>query len=288
MLPSTQIQSFARSRITLLATAVALLWSFNTAKANSLVLWNRLGSNTEVLNSVVGPNLSFYSDSDPVSMAATTAYVPGMFGGAVTIGPGDYFSTARVHNLVLNNANLYVNPEHGTVEAWFKQNSQPVDYSNGIYRLFDGGFGLGGGVGLESTASGLHFNMNFGGAFVDVGHDISTLNNTWIHVAGVWDRAGINGSADTLRLYVNGAMVASTTQSDWGTTMFSPRVDIAGANDNAIVNAFDEDNLKLYDFAMTDFSHRFDENWVVPEPGSASVLAVGALVLFWRRRAQRS
>ncbi len=279
-LTSTQCRHFV--------LAIAAFGAAMAAKADGLVLWNRLGSNAEVQNSVVGPGLQFYTGGDAVSVPATPAYVPGVFGNALTIGPGSYYSAARVHNVVLNNAQQYISPEQGAVEVWFKQNLQPVDYQNGIYRLFDGGFGLGSGLGLESNQSGLHFNAYFGGgSFVDVSCNISALNNTWIHVAGVWDRAGIDGTSDTLRLYVNGSVVASTTESDWGTVVGS-RVDIGGANDYNIVNAFDEDNLKLYDFALTDYSHRFDENWVVPEPGTGAVLGLGGLMMSWRRMKKRS
>ena len=279
-----RVHSNARALLGALAVLTAAICISHAATPDSLVLWNRLGSQTEILNSAVGPGLQFYSGGDIFSVPATPAYVPGMFGNALSIGPGTYGSQDRVHNVVFNNADQYLSAEHGTVEVWFKQNLQPVDYQNGIYRLFDGGFGLGSGLGLESTPTGLHFNTQFGGSFIDVGYDISTLNNTWIHVAGVWDRAGINGSADTLRLYLNGAIVASSTSTAWGTTVGS-RVDIGGANDFNIVNAFDEDNLKVYNFAMTDFSHRFDENFVVPEPGSGVLLALGGLLMRRRRRA---
>jgi hypothetical protein len=263
-----------------LVVAACVCGSLSTPAA-SLILWNRLGSTSEVLNSAVGPNLSFYTGGDEYSVIANPAYVPGMFGNALTIGPGSYSTYDRAHNVVYNNAGM--SSEHGTVEVWYKQNFSPVDYQNGIYRLFDGGFGLTSGIGLESTADGLHFNAYFGGTFVDVSSSISALNNSWIHVAGVWDRNGIDGSTDRVRLYVNGVVVASSTSGAWGTTV-GTRADIGGANDYNIVNAFNLDNLKVYDFAMTDFSHRFDENWVVPEPTSAALLAVGSLAMLYRLR----
>ena len=127
------------------------------------------------------------------------------------------------------------------------------------------------------------FNLAFGGTFVDVVHDISALNGTWIHVAAVWDRAGVHGSADTMRLYVNGAVAASTTANNWGTTV-GTRVDVAGANDYDIVGQFYVDNLKVYDFAVTDFSHRFDEDWIVPEPATIISFTLASLMMLSRRR----
>jgi hypothetical protein len=260
---------------------MVVLGSVTAAQAKSLVFWNRLGSETEVLNSVAGPNLEFYGGGDFLSVPAVPDYLPGVFGGALTIGPGSYSSTNRVHNVVLNNADQVLNSERGTVEAWFQQTANPIPYQNGIYRIFDGGFGLGSGLGLESLPDGLNFNLAFGGTFIAVQHDISAMNDTWIHVAGVWDRAGIGGSADRLRLYVNGSIAASTSANDWGTAVGS-RVDVAGANDNDIVGKFYVANMKVYDFAVTDFSHRFDENWVVPEPVTATHCAWATVLLLWR------
>jgi hypothetical protein len=264
----------------------AFLGTLNPASADSLVLWNRLGSQAEILNSAHGPNLSFYGGGDELSVPANPAYAPGVFGNALTIGPGGYSVFDRVHNVVFNDVQNYLSAEHGTIEVWLKQVSTPVPFQNGIYRIFDGGFGLNSGVGLESLADGLTFSAYFGGATRTVQYDISSLNGTWIHVAGVWDRAGIDGSADTLRLYVNGGVVDSETVGDWGAVVGS-RADIAGANDNNIVEKFYADNLKVYDFAMTDFSHRFDENWIVPEPATPALLAVGGVLILWRRRHSR-
>jgi hypothetical protein len=266
--------------------AMSTVWgAAAAAHADGLVFWNRLGSDSEVLNSEVGSNLEFYMGGDAFSVPATPAYVPGVFGDALTIGPGSYSTFDRVHNAVLA-ADQVLNSERGTVEAWYQQVNDPIDFQRGIYRIFDGGFGLASGLGLESRVDGLHFNVTFGGNFIDVVHNISAQNDTWIHVAGVWDRAGIGGSADTVRLYVDGSVVASTTASDWGNSV-GTRADIAGANDHDIVGQFYVDNLKVWDVAMTDFSHRFDENFGVPEPASATLLAVGSLLCFWRRSTAR-
>jgi hypothetical protein len=84
-------------------------------------------------------------------------------------------------------------------------------------------------------------------------------------------------------LYVDGSVVASSTANNWGGAV-GTRADIAGANDGDIVQQFYVDNLKVWDDAVTDFSHRFDENWGVPEPGSATLLLLGAWIALGRRR----
>jgi hypothetical protein len=106
------------------------------------------------------------------------------------------------------------------------------------------------------------------------------MNGNWIHVAGVWDRNGIANTLDTIRLYVNGTLAASTQTGGWGTTV-GQRADIGGGNDQNIAGQFAIDNLKVYDYALTDFSHRFDESWL-PEPGGLAAIAGCALML--RRR----
>lgn len=236
-----------------------------------LVLWNKLGSSTEILNSAYGPNLSFYDGGSFPDATGVPAYAPGVFGNALGIGPGSYSTFSRVHTVIFNGVNNYLNSERGAVEVWFKQNATPVDNVNGIYRIFDGGFGRNSGIGLESVAGGLSFSVYFGGAYTTVQNNISALNGNWIHVAGVWDRAGIDGSLDKVRLYVNGATAASSTNGGWGTTV-GTEADIAGANDYNIAGKFYEDNLKIYNFALTDYSHRFDEAWVVPEPSAITLL----------------
>jgi hypothetical protein len=265
-------------------TAVGLVPT--DAHAAGLVLWNRLGSDAEILNSAHGPALQFYGGGTWPDVTGVAAYAPGVFGGALTIGPFGYGVYDRVHTVISPNVDRYLSAEHGTVELWFKQLSTPVDYVNGIYRLFDGGFGRNSGIGLQSLAGGLTFDVHFGGTTTSVQYPISGLNGSWIHVAGVWDRTGIDGSADTVRLYVDGAVVASSTEPSWGTTV-GVEADIAGANDNDIAGQFFQDNLKVYDFAMTDFTHRFEEDWIVPEPQSLALLVLLAAALPQARRRRR-
>jgi hypothetical protein len=268
----------------LLTTAI-VFGTAALAKADGLILWNRLGSATEILNSTYGPDLQFYGGGFPPDATATPGYGPGVFGNALTIGPGSYHAQERVHNVIWSGVNNHLNSERGAVEVWFKQMTTPVDYQNGIYRLFDGGFGFSSGIDLESYAGGLRFSVYFGGEYTRIQHDISALNGSWIHVAGVWDRAGIGGSGDKMRLYVDGEVVASSASGTWGSTA-GTQADIGGANDGDIAGQFYEDNLKVYDFALTDFSHRFEEAWIVPEPSVPSLFALGTL-LMWRLRQGR-
>jgi hypothetical protein len=248
---------------------------------DGLVLWNRLGSEDEVLNSEIGPDLGFYKTGDCqnagciswAEIKGNPAYIPGMFGGALTLDEGPYFSEGRIHNVVLRDSKNYLDTERGAVEMWFQETADPQPWSYGIYRLFNGAYGLGDGVSLwvqtpDSydvgparliyTISGLCYVQSESDG--QVGMDISAYNNTWIHVAAVWDRSGINGTPKTMKLFVNGVSVASTTCSDWPTE-FSGTVDIGGGNDDQIAGKFAVDNLKVWSYAKINYSDRFIEGF---------------------------
>jgi hypothetical protein len=195
-----------------LTTAISMLIALPVSSSSSPVLWNTLGSSSEVLNSAFGPNLSFYAGGDPFGIVGTPAYVPGVFGNGLSIGPGSYSAGLREHTVVWNNVNNYLNADRGTISIWYKQNTDPVAFSYGVYRLFDGSYGLGSGIGLSTDAdnNALNFSVNFGGNQSLVSYNVSAYNGTWIHVGGVWDRTGIDGSLDKLRLYINGAVVGTS------------------------------------------------------------------------------
>src|SRR5262245_54244116 len=190
------------------------------ATSPGIVLWNKLGSATEVLNSAYGPNLSFFNTPSGVDVIGNPDFAPGVFGNGLSIGVGSYNVVDREHTVVWSGADQYLNPDRGTISAWYKQNSDPIGFDHGVYRVFDGPYGLSTGIGLWSQASfpspgppTFNFAMDFGGTISGVAYDISSFNGNWIHVAGVWDRSGIDSTTDTLRLYINGSVVASTTAS---------------------------------------------------------------------------
>ena len=102
-----------------------------------LILWNKLGSNSEVLNSAFGPDLGFFNGG--CGGGGNTAYVPGKFGNAATF----VRNCGGTHNIVLENLPDHIDTEKGAIEAWYKQNADPVAFSHGVYRVFGGSFGLG-------------------------------------------------------------------------------------------------------------------------------------------------
>lgn len=223
-----------------------------------LVLWNGFGSDEEVLNSITGPNLDFYVGGGGIHVEGDREYSPGYVGNAVTL-KGTYRCMDRVHNLVLENPGNYLDTEKGSIEFWYYQTAVPIAYSYGVYRFFGGSYGLGSGMwfqavnGWPGIPPTISFGLNFGGNPHGVIVDIAVIpNDEWVHLAGVWDRNGIAGTSDTIRLYVNNEIAAAAEGNDWGTSVGS-RVDICGGNDQNISGKFWMDELKIWDHAKTDF-----------------------------------
>jgi Concanavalin A-like lectin/glucanases superfamily len=278
-----------------------------TSVPRGLLLWNTLGSEDEITHSAYGPNLVSSTCADfefgcGIDVPGTLGYPAGVFGGAASVTGGPYFPTARVHTALLRDS--IMNPEHGAVEVWYRQESDPVPYSHNPHRIFGGPYSLTGIdevnlYSMDANDSGdprLHFNLFFGeepppftpphlvGARsladgID-GYPISAHNGQWIHIAGVWDRNGIAGSADTIRLYVDGQVVAASQESDWGSTTCDRRLpgrdrcflDVAGCNDTC-ADTFAVDNLKVWDYAKTDYSDRFQEGFGNTQPDCSGVTA---------------
>jgi hypothetical protein len=252
-----------------------------------LLLWNTLGSTYEVTHSAFGPNLKLFNcrarqaphfgPRCSIDIRGKLAFVDGPFNNAATIGGGPYFPEARVHTALLRKSIL--NPEHGAIEAWYWQKKDPEPFKDNPHRIFAGGYNLGGAgdVNLQvqdrvdSGDPRLLFSIFFGRnkanptiiwarSVVDhrIGFPISSYTGQWIHVAAAWDRRGIDGSADTVRLYVNGKIVGVSHKRNWGRVTCGLRKvrcwdDVVGCNDTC-AGTFAVDELKIWDYAKTDYA----------------------------------
>lgn len=251
-----------------------------------LLLWNTLGSAYEVTHSAAGPNLVMFNCRAKraphfgrrcsIDIRGKLAFVDGPFNKAAMIGGGPYFPAARVHTALLRRS--VAKPEHGAIEAWYWQKKDPVPFVDNPHRIFAGGYNLGGAgdVNLQvqdrvdSGDPRLLFSIFFGRnkahptiiwarSVVDhrIGYPISKFTGQWIHVAAAWDRRGIAGSTDTIRLYVNGEIVAVSHKRNWGRVTCGMRKvrcwdDVVGCNDTC-AGTFAVDDLKIWDYAKTDF-----------------------------------
>ena len=90
------------------------------------------------------------------------------------------------------------------------------------------------------------------------------------HVAVVWDIDGIDGSSDKVRMYRNGSVVGSTSAS-WNTVgPVQDDIILGYGPDGGGYDKFISDNLKIWDYAKTDFSDRFEEGYNNPPVADAN------------------
>ena len=214
------------------------------------VIHNKLGSLSEVQNSVIGAD---------GSTTGTVTYSSGQHGNSA------YTGTLRSNRIIFNDGNdILIDNDVFTRELWMKPTFACTNGNAGATYLISGTTDDGTVSGstrddiVFSTASYLYINNQQ--IFLNTG--FTFLANVWQHFAFVKDVNGIDGGSDTFRVYINNVLVWSTT------------VAITQTNNTIksfVLGSYDEvtgtsagaqtyfDNVKVYDYAKTDFSDRFDE-----------------------------
>jgi len=210
---------------------------------SNLILWNKLGSTDEVEHSVVGPDGTIVGN---VNFNNTVKFSKGITPNTGRAGSGVDFPTT------------VVDPERGCVEMWVKFYYAPVAYSYGVYgfinvhhwthnvMLFS----------WHNDRSLLQFSLQFNGTARHA--ELTGFNpalDTPIHIACVWDRSGIDGTSEYMRIYVNGGKVAvNDTNNDWGTNNTSGSFRVAAPWDsNFSTDRYTVDNIKIWNYAKTTF-----------------------------------
>lgn len=265
---------------------------------DGLVLWNKLGSEDEVLNSEVGAGFGtrpgvIYVDGLYGGALATTGGETGG-GGYLTMSPDDFFPADKTR---------------GTVEVWIQKRIQRfIPYQTPLVTIFGHQYYSGihdyqsimgcwnDGV---SGRGGLQLRLTDGGFTYHFANDWDWDNvpiHQWVHVAFVWDLDGIDGTSDKLRIYRDGIVTAANTDSIPDIMHDTRQVRILGHH---AYSRFGEptaylDNIIVWKYAKTDFSDRFTESPIgeefVPEWGSMALLSSGLMALAgyatlrWRTR----
>jgi hypothetical protein len=253
---------------------VALTSTYGHAGAGDVVLWNKLGSSTEVQSSEIGAGGQI--------IGANNAYEAAQFGNGYIRKAGD--SWLEFPPTVLDGLR-----ERGTIALWIVPKvANPVPFQYGFFGLVGmtnapypserGRVWLVWGDGV--TGRGFVAGVNFGDT---VNGSISAMTpnepsqfvatpGTPIHAAVVWDIDGIAGTSDRVRVYRDNVVVGQTTAA-WITdgTRQQP-IYLGIAPDAGGYDKFITDNLVVYDYAKTDFSDRFLENPVPgPEPAALTI-----------------
>ena len=229
-------------------------------------LWNRLGSSQEVRNSTLGPDGIYLGGG---------SFGTGKFGGA-------FYADSNADSRVAMPKLGTINPEAGAIEFWAKIEGfgDYIDWDGHpnfiedlgsrdrvyweTYMGFNGNNGTAGG-GLAGEVSG---NGAGTGSWEQNWYYEQILSEDpdgWHHYAIVWDADGIAGVNDGQRvfaIYLDGQL----NSHQWD--VYQP-ADLHGVtvedsylgllNNTGGQGTAAIDNLKIWDFAKTDFSDRFVE-----------------------------
>ncbi len=230
-----------------------------------LVLWNRLGSIAEITSSEVG----LAGSTDPSVGAAN--FTAGVFGDA-------YVADHTVKSPLVTFPKAVIPIQAGTIELWGKLINPPGNLAWGANPFF---FHI-----SDGTYAGyaLHLNGNDGagngGLCGGAGHGTATGTGwygswtyeqvlsvgqaeEWHHYALVWNQDGIPGVADgrkKIAVFLDGQLESGR----W----YEPDPDFVPLNGGELGLIFNQhlsqgsvavDNLKIWGFAKTDFSDRYDE-----------------------------
>ncbi len=271
------------------------------AQCNDVVFWNKLGSVEEVENSEIGPGLQLtsyiFSDWQEAQIS------PAQFGNGLYVNhdTGEGWTNDGGNFFALDLHEIGLTPERGTIELWFQfeydasvhnhayffqirnaltnhfpdANSQTNVVIGAGWNGWDyGSYGKRFFVGINDGSNAPHaLTADYSAA---PGGALEFGAGTKFHFGFVWDVDGIDGSDDTLRLYVNGDVEASTTDSLPTAGGFDPYLYLGsppsyGSWDhhyNAVKGV--TDNLVIWSCARTDFSHRFEEDPLPPQLSIAS------------------
>jgi len=194
-------------------------------------LWNRMESEI----SEVGL---------PLLVIGTPSYMPGLFGNGLSPTPvGDLTIPAAAFDL-----------DKGALEFWYTPNwSTPNSYYHEILRS-EGSYDDIRLVYYDLTRVYISaWNGYCPGPAANMPMRAGQPN----HFALVWNRLGINGSADIARLYFNGTLVMSNSQP---IISYAPKnvrfMEFSYTNPEASAYGGVIDNLKIYNYSKTDFSDR--------------------------------
>lgn len=214
-----------------------------------LVLWNKLGSINEIGKSEIGPNGKAVG---PIDFGLVK------FGNGVIPKDGNFESGVDFPSSIFN-------PESGTIEFWMKPFFAPKAFDYGVYGFINNAY-------INSSwrqpiawfwhnPNSIQVDFRFGretGVALSFDDFNPELNNP-VHMALVWDRNGVEGTDETIRIYVDGIKRASSTSKNWGTDNSGESRIASGIDRNFSQNRFALDNIKVYKYPKTDFSDRENE-----------------------------
>jgi len=222
---------------------------------HKLVMWNKLGSVTEIQNSEIGENGNI--------IGSDYAFEPGQYGnGYVRIANGS--NAVHFPDTILQGLK-----NQGSIELWINPKvNNPVAFSYGVFPLIGDVFGTNSHVYLAwgdiTSGTGIYGGVNFDGT----GHFTPSESSQFVatpgvpfHVAISWDVDGIDGTTNTIRIYRDGALIG-TSDEVWDANDTSTNYDgflLGKGPDSEGFDKYIVDNIKVWNYAKINFSDRFNE-----------------------------
>lgn len=275
-----------------------------------VLVWNRLGSVEEIAHSKIGPGLQqvsyLYADWQEAQIA------PARFGHGLYVNhdTNEGWSNDGANFFALDTHAAGLSPDRGTIEFWFQFEYDASTHNTAYFimtakdlvghfpddEMWDGRwvelqwngwnypdrkfFSL--AYGDTCAAGTIQADTPVGSAGPGGVYDFHP--GDLFHFAMVWDLDGIDGSADTLRLYVNGALAAATTETPGTGCDYFNNYLYVGSQPN--YNGWDHyynavkgvtDNLVIWDRAVVNFDHRFQEAPLTDVEAEVYLMSEGAL-----------
>ncbi|MBN2215532.1 MAG: T9SS type A sorting domain-containing protein [Bacteroidales bacterium] len=208
-------------------------------------LWNTLRSVSETENSIIGPAGTI---AGSVSFDSIVRYGNGITPNTGYAGSGVDFPTTSV------------NSDSGSIEMWARFYDVPTAFSHGVYGLVNANHWSHNVLSFTwYNPDLLQFLISFNGTGITAQtYGFAPELYSPVHLACVWNKNGINGSGDFMRIYVNDTVVASNSaENTWGSDNSSGDFRVATTWDNNFsTNRYSVENIKVWDYAKTDFLSR--------------------------------
>ena len=265
---------------------------------SGLVLWNRFETKDvvvpDVLLSEVGPDIHLRNYL--INKWTEANVIPGKFGNGLYVNNDitNGWDTTGANFFGTSLEEMSLTSEQGTIEYWFtfKYDSSTEDHAYffhnattlaGHFPGYSIGQNRNTNVALAAGWSGWSSNGKRFFLYMDDASDsrpavsittpsfsaapggsLGFVNGTTYHFAFAWDNNGIDSSSDTMRIYVDGVNVASGSAA-LPTGVFDPYLYVGTAPNSGSLSTFYDavegvsDNLKIWNYAKTDYSDRFIE-----------------------------
>lgn len=263
------------------------------AVVDGLILQNGLGSAAEATNSSIGPSFTIVEDGgDVLFLDGVLGGAMATTGGTANLGPAGGF-------LLMNPDDFFpADKTRGTVEMWLqKQLPELLPFQTSLVTFFGASrYATGYRSIMASWADGytwpgepsfVTFSVYDGTTWhqvIDYDWELIPVGQ-WVHMAFVWDGSGIDGTQDVLRIYRDNVLIDSVQGAfsqvvpdccvgySCGEHMCADGYElrVLANHEGRRLTGCPEypsgycpaaymDNIRVWDYAVTDFSDRPNEN----------------------------